>query len=268
MNARSIVLLALLALSHARCDRPRESSSAARDAGSTTRAAPVDAGVPDDRVVVRKSFTYYHWTRTDPQQAGSDEPGTEHGRLDLTLLFEVHRNPRNEGWLTVGALGANVGVHENSRLVGDGLAAEWNIPRGGFLDLGKDIFGGELRSDEPVRAFLAAQPERTIEVTPGRTPAWVRLPAEGTLAATPRASEGRYEAVLVFVIPMRNRHGGRYLLQVFDLAARSGGFSQNGVMDHAPSVAEINRYIAWMRDPRGMNANRPPPVAAMPIDRT
>ena len=268
MNARTYVLFALLALSHARCDRPRENPPAARDAGAVTRSVPVDVGVPDDRVVVRKSFTYYHWTRTDPQQAGSDEPGTEHGRLDLTLLFEVHRNPRNEGWLTVGALGANVGVHENARLVGDGLAAEWNISRDGFLDLGKDIFGGEMRQDEPVRAFLAAQPERTIEVTPGRTPAWVRLPAEGTLPATARASEGRYEAALVFVIPMRNRHGGRYLLQVFDLAARAGGFGQNGVMDHAPSIAEINRYIAWMHDPRGMSANRPPPIAAMPIDRT
>jgi hypothetical protein len=265
MDARHFALVSMV-ISALGCDPP-----------PTPRTAPTPdarppARLPDpppspDRVATRTVLSFFHWTRTDPPAPGEDQ-GVDHGRVDLSLVVEVHKNPRNEAWITVGALAPNVDIPEHRTLRAEGSTATWHLPREGFNDARKEPFGGEIRGDEPVRVYLAAQPDHVVELRPANEPTAVRLPAEGTFAANARASAGQVDAFVVAVIPMRNRRGGRYLLQVLDMNAQPGGFGQNGVMDHLPTRAEVDRYTAWMRDPRGMGAERRPPIAALPIDRS
>ncbi len=249
------------------CDAPRATSAppAAPDTRAPTRAP--DPPPPADRTVTRTVLSFFHWLRTDPPAPGEDQ-GVDHGRVDLSLVVEVHKSPRNEGWITVGALSPNVDIPEHRTLRAEGSTATWHLPAEGFNDPRKEPFGGEIRSDEPLRVYLSSQPDRVIEIRPGDAPAMVRLPTEGALPASARASAGQFDAFVVAVIPMRNRRGGRYLLQVLDMNAQPGGFGQNGVMDHLPTRAEVDRYTAWMRDPRGMGIERRPPIAALPIDRS
>ena len=265
---RLVVLSAALAL--AACDSPRNTShgnAAAPDAARTVRR-PEDVPPPADRVTARSTVAYFHWIRSDAPVPGGDGQGTDHGRIDLTLVVEVHKNPANESWLTVGALAADVDIPEYAHLRAEPSRAQWHLPREGFNDPRKEPFGGEIRTDEPVRVYLASQPERVLETRPDTAPVMVRLPATGNLPASVRASAGQVDAFVVALIPMRNRRGGRYLLQVLDMNAQPGGFGQNGVLDHLPTRAEIDRYVAWMRDPNGMARERRPPIAALPIDRS
>jgi hypothetical protein len=183
-------------------------------------------------------------------------------------VVEVHKNPRNEGWITLAALGPNVDIPENPHLRAEGSSTQWHLPREGFNDLRREALGGEVRSDEALHAYLAAQPERATTITLGADGTSVRLPTEGVLPATDRASAGQYDTLIVVLIPVRTRRGGRYLLQVFDMLAQPGGFGQNGVMNHLPTRAEVDRFVAWMRDPQGMGRGRPPPIAIVPIDRS
>ncbi len=264
--ARGSLITTLLACTAA-CDSPRTPPSAPPSAEARAPAPPPDVAPPADRTATRTVLSFFHWIRTDPPAPGEDQ-GVDHGRVDLSLVVEVHKNPRNEGWITVGALAPDVDIAEHRTLRAEGAAASWHLPREGFNDLRKEPFGGEVRTDEPVRVYLAAQPDRVVELRPAREPAMTRLPVEGVLPASQRASAGQFDAFVVMVVPMRNRRGGRYLLEVLDMNAQPGGFGQNGVMDHLPTRAELDRYLAWMRDPRGMGAERRPPIAAAPIDRS
>jgi hypothetical protein len=214
-------------------------------------------------VVTRTLLSYYHWLRSDAPLPGASQ-GVEHGRVDLTLVVEVHRNPQGEGWVTVGAVGPDVDLPEHPFLRAEGATATWRgTPGAAFTDPRKEPFGGRFRDDEPVRAWLAAAPDGVVNVPTGTNPAMQRLPVTGTLAPTPGSGAGQYNAALVVLLPMQHRGGRRYLFQVLDLSAQPGGFGQNGIIDHLPTRAEVERYLAWMRDPRG----RRPPVAAIPIDR-
>ncbi len=263
---RAPALCALVSLALAACDSPRPppASTAGGRVDASPAPPPPPPTPPADRVVTRTLLSYYHWLRSDAPLPG-ETSGVEHARVDLTLVVEVHRNPAGEGWVTVGALGPDVDVPEHRYLRAEGAVATWHVPSGaGFTDPRKEPFGGQFRSDEPVRAWLAAQPDGVVTVTPGRAPEPLRLPTTGTLPVTPTSGAGQYSAVVIAVLPMQNRGGRRYLLQALDLAAQPGGFGQNGVMDHVPTRAEVDRYLTWMRDPRG----RRPPVAALPIDRS
>jgi hypothetical protein len=219
-------------------------------------------------MLVRRTLTFYRWIHTEPGSGTATEPGIDHGQAQLTLVVEVHRNPRSEGWLMVGALGPQVAIPENPHLRVEGRSAEWHLPTDGHNDPRQEILGAEVRTDEPIRAYLAAQPDAAQTVVPGAVPAFVRLPGQGVLPPVPRSTVGQYDAFLVVVIPVQNRRGGRYLLQVLDMNAEPGGFSQNGVMAHAPTRAEVERFTRWMRDPRGMALDRRPPIAIAPIDRS
>ncbi len=268
MNARRMVCFsAALALAH--CDSPRVTPSAQPDARAPASqpAARAPEAPPADRVATRTVLTFFHWIRTDPPAPGEDR-GVDHGRLDLTLVVEAHKSPANEPWITLGLLGPSVDITSNRHLRGEGTTATWSAPSGAFNDHRHEPFGGDLRTEEPVRAWLSAQPDQVVELPLGATLQTARLPATGALPASARASAGQFDALVVVVVPMRNRRGGRYLVEVLDMNAQPGGFGQNGVMDHLPTRAEITRLTTWMRDPRGMGAERRPPVAMQPIDRS
>ncbi len=261
---RAPALGAAIAVALAACDPPRPPPApAASERPDARPPPPTPPPVPADRVVTRTLLSYYHWLRSDAPLPGEPH-GVEHARVDLTLVVEVHKGPTGEGWVTVGALGPNVDVPEHRYLRAEGATATWSVPAGGFNDPRKEPFGGEFRVDEPIRAYLAARPESAVTVTPGNAPDMQRLPPSGTLPITQRSGAGQYDAAVVVILPMRNRGGRRYLLQALDLAAQPAGFGQNGVMDRVPTRAEVDRYLTWMRDPRG----RRPPVAALPIDRS
>jgi hypothetical protein len=225
-----------------------------------------DAGNPDDRVVVRRTLTYYRWTRTDPARPG-EALGIEHGTQHVTLVLEVHRDAQGGGWLQVGALGPQVAIPENAHLAPDGTSLQWRLPAEGHNDPRMEQFAGELRGDEPIRAYLWDRPESVLSVAPGPLPAFARLPASGLLPRREGMGQGRYDAALVWVLPVRTRRGGRYLLQVFDMLVEPGGFTAGGVLNHLPTRAEVDRFARWMRDPAGMNRGRPPPLALTPLDR-
>lgn len=260
-------LAVTLALTVTACDPPAVPAQRATvDAARSPSQALTDGG-RGNRTVVRKTLTYYHWLVTDPPSATGDGQGLDHGCIALTLVVEVHKTPRGEGWVELGALGPQVFIPENLHLRGEGASVAWHLPAEGHNDPRTEILGGEIRTEEPIRAYLAAHPESTVDVTPGAAPSMVRLPVVGNLAVSPRASAGQFDAMLVVLVPVHTRRGGRYLLQVLDLLAEPGGFSANGVMAHAPSRAEMDRFTRWMRDPQGMNRDRNPPLAVTPIDR-
>lgn len=216
---------------------------------------------------MRRTLTFYRWTRTELARPGEAQ-GTEHGAQHLSLVVEARRNVRGEGWLQVGALGPQVAIPENVHLSPEGTSLQWHLPPEGHNDPRMEQFAGELRRDEPVRAYLADRPESVLELALEATPRFARLPASGLLARREGACAGCYDAVLVFVLPVRTRRGGRYLLQVLDMQAEPGGFGASGVLNHLPSRAEVERFARWMRDPGGMNRGRPPPIAVTPLDRT
>lgn len=265
-NALSCAAVATLTLLVG-CDPPPSAVDAAARDVPTVRA-PVDAGPAADRTLVRKAISFYRWLHTDPPTSGGDGQGIEHGTIHLTLLVEVHRNPRREGWIQIGALGAQIAVAQNPHLRAVGSTLTWSLPEDAHNDTRMEIFGGEVRTDEPVRAFLSTHPEQSVEITPANTPTMVRLPLQATLPPGAGASMGQYDTFVVVVIPMRNRAGRRYLVQALDMNAEPGGFSQNGVMAHPPSRTEVERFVHWMRDPQGAALNRPPPIAMRPIDRS
>jgi hypothetical protein len=143
---------------------------------------------------------------------------------------------------------------------------DWHVPQDVHTEYSMEQFGGEFRGDEPLRVFLASAPNERIDVPVGTTPAPVRVPANARLAATSMAPVGQYDAILVFEAPMTNRRGGRFLLEAVDMLPQPGGFPANGVMTHAPTAAEIERYARWMRDRNGIG-HSDPPIPLSPIDR-
>ena len=267
MSAPFRCIAVALALALGGCDPPPAETPRITDTGVPPARGFPDAGVPD-RTVVRKTITYYHWLRTDPPAAGGDGQGTDHGRVSLTLVVEVHKNAQNEGWVTVSALGSQVSIPEVVHFQPEGSTVMWHLPSEGHNDPRTEIFGGEIRSDEVILAYFAAHPDATVSITPGAQPTPVRLPVSGHLAATPRASIGEFDAVVVCVIPVTTHRGGRYLVQLLDLLAEPGGFSANGVMNHVPTRSEIERYTRWLRAPAGSGRSLTPPIAIAPIDRT
>lgn len=248
------------------CDPPPAPPADAGAHATPRPQSPVDAGAPADRTLVRKTLSFYRWIRTDPPVSGGDGQGVDHGYIHMTLIVEVHRNPRREAWLSVGALGEQIAIVQNPHLRAEGSTLTWSLAEDAHNDPRMEIFGGELRRDEPVRAWLSTHNEQPVTLALGNTPTMVRLPATAMLP--PTATLGQYDTFLIVAIPMRNRRGGRYLVQVLDMNAEPGGFSQNGVMNHSPTHAEIERLTRWMRDPQGAARNRPPPIAMAPIDRS
>lgn len=267
--------LALAALAFTACrDGTSTSSStapAARAELPPLRAgsgASVDASAPADRVAARRVVTFYRWSSTEPGDERTRGESIEHGTPKLHLVFEAHRGPDDRGWITVAALPGSVSVPENTRmrpLIPP--SSDWHVPRDGYTEYSLEQFGGEVRSDEPIQVFLASAPEERQTLVPSAEPTFLRLPRANTLPATSRAATGQYDAIVIVLVPVTNRRGGRYLIYALDMVAQPAGFAANGVMTRAPSVQEIGRYAAWMRDPNGMNRDRNPPISVHPIDR-
>ena len=268
MRSTSTTLaIALAFASLAACDKSASTGNTAQEAPPrpTPPAVAVrDAGPPADRTIVRRVITFYRWQSTEP--GGPDGQGIEHGAAKLHLVLEMHRDPSNQGWVTVSGLAPTVNIPESARFRSSNGASEWHVPPGIHTEFSLEQFGGEMRGDEPVRVFLASAPGTRVDLPIAPTPAPLRLPATATLPATSQAATGQYDAIVVFVIPMSNRHGGRYLLEAVDMLAQPGGFPANGVMSHAPSASEIERYARWMRDRNGIGHSEPP-IALAPIDR-
>lgn len=263
----SIVALSLLAM---RCSSrgtavpgtPRTDSAV----NITPHSVARDAGPRADRGAVRRVVTFYRWQRTEPGNDTTENQAIEHGIPKLHLVVEVHRDPANEGWLTVAAIPGAVSIPENRRMRPLGSQGEWHVPAGVHTEYSLEQFGGELRTDEPVRVLLASDPGHRMDLPIAAIPAGARLPVDGTLRATPSAAAGQYDALVVFVIPMTNRHGGRYLVEAIDLLPEPGGFAANGVMSRAPTGPDLERYTRWMRDRNGIGHSAPP-VPMTPIDR-
>jgi hypothetical protein len=258
----------------AACDRPStESPSTATTLEHTNGTAPPtrvrlpDAGPPADRPTVRRVVTLYHWNSTEPGNETTHGESIEHGTPKIHLVFEVHRDPTEQGWVQVGAIGGAISIPESVRMRPLASSGEWHVARGMYTEYSLEQFGGELRSEENIQVYLAASPAQKQTLTVGTTPTMVRLPATGTLPTTPRAASGQFDAIVIVVIPVNSRRGGRYLVYALDLLPEAAGFSANGVMTHAPSAGEIEQYVHWMRDPHGMGRDRNPPIAMQPIER-
>lgn len=264
-TASLTVLFAFFAL--ACCNRGDTPHNAPAPPRVTTPTAPsTDARPPADVITVRRVITLYQWNRTEPGNETTQHQSIEHGTPKLHLVVEVHRAPDNQGWITVGAIDGRVAIPENTRMRPLASTGTWHVPREGHTEFSLEQFGGELRSGEPIRVLLNSTPDTPVDLPVGPTPTMVKLPASGTLPATPRAAVGQYDAIVVFVVPVTSRRGGRYLLYALDLLPQPGGFAASGVMRHMPTSREIQRYLQWIRDPNGMARARKPPIPMHPID--
>ncbi|MEI8259182.1 MAG: hypothetical protein WCJ30_26230 [Deltaproteobacteria bacterium] len=252
------------------CDRSESvaTGATAADTGVAVTPRPVarDAGPPADRPVVRRVITFYRWQSTDPGNETTDNQPIEHGTPKLHLVLEIHRDPANEGWITVAGIPGAVSVPESRRMRPLASQGEWHVPAGVHTEYSLEQFGGDVRGDEPVRVFLANAPGQHVDLPIAASPQSTRLPENGTLRATPSAAAGQYDAIVVFVIPMTNRRNGRYLIEAVDMLPEPGGFAANGVMTRAPTDPEIERYARWMRARDGIG-HSPPPIPMAPIDR-
>ena len=273
MRASMLTFSALLALSA--CDKSSNSASAVGAAGSTeadarsSAAGPRDSGVNEARMLARHVVTFYKWRGTEPGNDSTRGESIEHGIQRMHLLVEVHRDAQQKLSLRVGGMSGDVQVPQQVRMRSEGPSGPtFNVPRDGYNKYSLENFGGEPRSGEPVRVLLSTAPGARETVALGASPAYVRLPATGEITGGSAPQIGQIDAVVVFVIPVTSRRGGRYLVHAIDMNAEPGGFAANGVMNHAPSDSEITRYVQWMRDRNGMGRDRNPPIAMQPIDRS
>ncbi len=258
------------------CDSPRSPATQGAGAAESTDSGSAAVAVvrPDtaqpmapDRMTARHVITFYRWVSTEAPTPTNPDP-TEHGMPKLHFVVEVHRNPQGEGWVTLAALAGTTSIPENRRFQSTSPAGnEWHVPPGGITEYQVEQFGGDVRGNEPIRAFLASALNDRVTLPISATPQPIRLPATATWPVGPRSVLGQFDAIVVILVPVTGRRGGRYLVYALDMLAQPGGFSANGIMDHVPSTDEIMRYTRWMRDRNGMNRDRNPPIAMQPIDR-
>jgi hypothetical protein len=270
---RPLVYVLVIAASTAGCDKPSTTNAAggsASEAPAVPRPLPPrDAAVPEARMLARHVTTFYRWRSTEPGNDTTRGESIEHGIPKLHLLIEVHRDASQQLSLKVAALTGDTAIPQSARMRSEGpTSATFNVPRDGFTKYSLEQFGGEMRNGEPVRVLLSTAPSTREALSQGSTPTYVRLPATGAITGGSAPQIGQIDAVLVFVIPVVSRRGGRYLVHAVDMNAEPGGFAANGVMARSPTDAELTRYVQWMRDRNGMGRDRNPPIALRPIDRS
>jgi hypothetical protein len=217
----------------------------------------------------RHVVTFYRWRATEPGDDSTRGESIEHGIPRLHLLIEVHRDAEQKLYLKVAGLSGDVRIPQSARMRSDAPpSATFEIPRDGFTKYSLEQFGGEMRGGEPVRVLLSTRPGAREVLATGTTPSYLRLPAEGAIDGGSAPQIGQVDAVVIFVIPVVSRRGGRYLVHAVDMNAEPGGFAANGVMVRNPTDGELTRYVQWMRDRNGMGRDRNPPIALRPIDRS
>jgi hypothetical protein len=250
------------------CDRTRSTAEAPAVPATVAHPTARDAGPSANRVSMRQVVTVYRWQSTEPGTAATGGQSIEHGSPLVHLVFEVHRDRQDRGWVQLGALAGGVAIPESTRMRPVSPTATWHVPSDVHNEFTLEQTGAQFRGDEPIRVFLAGAPVAPQDIVPGEIPTTVRVPQSDTLPANPRAAVGQYDAIVVAVIPVTNHHGGRYLVYALDLLPQFGGFPASGVMTRMPTAQDLDRYGRWMRDPNGMARDRTPPIAMMPIDRS
>jgi hypothetical protein len=270
MRATTLTLWAMLAV--AACDKHSQNNSRATGSAETSEQAasprrPYDAGVAEARTLARHIVTYYRHTSTEVGNATTNGDSIEHGVQHLHFVIEVARDAQQKITLNVGGLSGDTNVPQQVRMRQEGpRGGTFSVERNAFNKFTIENFGGSLRAGEPVRALLASAPGAREIIALGATPTFVRMPATGEITGGSARAIGQVDAVVVFIVPVIARRGGRYLIHAIDMNAEPGGFAANGIMTHIPSDAEITRYVQWMRDRNGMGRDRNPPIALRPID--
>jgi hypothetical protein len=270
MRAITFALTTSLALSA--CDKPTQPSTTAASAEQSQPSTPPatrDSGVLAARTLARHVVTFYKWRSTEVGNASTNGESIEHGIQRAHFVIEVHRDDQRRLSIKVAGLSGDTAVPQQVRMRSEGpTSGTFNVAREGFIKYTLENFGGELRSGEPVRVLLSSAPSARQTLSLATSPTWVTLPASGELTGGQAPQIGQVDAVVVFVVPVVSRRGGRYLVHAVDMNAEPGGFAANGVMTHSPSDAEVTRYVQWMRDRNGMGRDRNPPIALHPIDRS
>ncbi|MBL8683111.1 MAG: hypothetical protein JNK05_28345 [Myxococcales bacterium] len=269
MHSARTLLAVTLSLALARCDKPTPQTQGPATTPEPARPAVVDAQTPSARVLARHVVTFYRWRSTEPGNAETRGESIEHGIQKVHFVIEVHRDEAGKHSLRVAGLSGDTTVPQQVRMRSEGpSSATYNVPREGFAKYSLENFGGELRNGEPIRVLLSSAPAAREALSVTNSPAFTRLPAAGEITGGSAPQIGQVDAVVVFVVPVVSRRGGRYLVHAVDMNAEPGGFAANGVLTHNPSDSEITRYVAWMRDRNGMGRDRNPPIAMHPIDRS
>ncbi|MDP3277720.1 MAG: hypothetical protein Q8Q09_21230 [Deltaproteobacteria bacterium] len=259
----SLVVLGTLGL--VRCEKLAVSGTNTVSLAPAT--GPVDAAVVDSgpsvRMLARGVSTFYRWQHTE-----QGDEAIEHGFSKLHLVVEVREDSQGQRAVFASAVHGDTSIPQQRRMRPvQPTSARWDVPRDGYTKYSMELFGGELRSGEGIRVLLAQSPGERHAVPVESGPNFVRLPPTGNIAGGINSNLGQIDAVVVFIIPVSSRRGGRYLIEAIDLNAEAGGFAANGVMNHNPSDAEIARYVHWMRDRQGMGRDRNPPIAMQPTER-
>jgi hypothetical protein len=270
MRATTLTLWAMLAVTA--CDKPSQNNNggATGSAASNEQAAPrrpYDSGVAEARTLARHIVTYYRHTSTEVGNATTNGDSIEHGVQHLHFVIEVARDEQQKITLKVAGLSGDTSVPQQARMRQEGpRGGTFTVERNAFNKFTIENFGGSLRTGEPVRALLASAPATRETIALTSTPTFVRMPATGEITGGSARAIGQVDAVVVFIVPVNARRGGRYLIHAIDMNAEPGGFAANGIMTHVPTDAEVTRYVQWMRDRNGMGRDRNPPIALRPID--
>ncbi len=253
------------------CDKPSTTTPSNVETTPTTNDTPVirDSGmVAVDRVLARNVISFYRWRATEPGNDSTHGEGIENGIVKLHLVIESRKTSSGQNYLQVALLSGETSVPRSTRMRAmNAGSVVYDVPRDGYTKFSLENFGGELRA-EPIQLMLGSAPGQRMTLTAGTAPNWVRVPATGEITGGSAPQIGQVDAVLVFLIPVASRRGGRVLIHAVDMNAEPGGFAANGVMTRSPSDSEITRYVHWMRDRNGMGRDRNPPIAVHPIDRS
>lgn len=261
-------------LAVAACDKPQQpngtgstGSATESEQGAAPRRAPYDSGVLLARTLARHIVTFYRHTSTEVGNATTNGDSIEHGMQHVHFVVEVLRDDQQKITLKVAGLSGDTTIAQQARMRPEGpRGAAFSVERDAFNKFTIENFAGSIRAGEPIRVMLGSAPATRETLALGGTPAYVRMPATGEITGGSARQIGQVDAVVVFVVPVVARRGGRYLIHAIDMNAEPGGFAANGIMTHAPSDAEITRYVQWMRDRNGMGRDRNPPIALRPID--
>jgi hypothetical protein len=272
-SAAFIVSVTLFSLSA--CDKSGVTAGPTSTDPTTAVVPPPIAVVRDsgaaaaDRVLARNVISFYRWRATEPGNDSTRGESIEHGIVKLHLIVESRKDAEGHNYVQCALLQGETSIPQSVRMRAlNAGSSTYNVAREGFTKYSLENFGGELRANEPVQVALSTSPSARMTLTAASTPNWQRIPTTGEIAGGSAPQIGQVDAVLVFLIPVSSRRGGRVLIHALDMNAEPGGFAANGVMTRSPSDSEITRYVRWMRDRNGMGRDRNPPIAVHPIDRS
>ena len=139
----AMTALAALAID---CDQHPNDTAAHAEADAAHVATPAiarDAGPPADRTSVRRVMTFYRWQSTERGDESTDNQPIEHGTQLLHLVVDVHRDPSNQGWVTVAGIPGSVTIPENRRMRPLASQGDWHVPPGVHTEYSLEQFGGD-----------------------------------------------------------------------------------------------------------------------------